>query len=93
MTFDEFPKTAGIYEVYLKDKTIKSIAFNDDRSENIQSRDETTSQNSSILSYDSTAKLLSELKSQGKEKQFWKWFVIFALLFLVAETLILKYIP
>jgi len=93
LTFDEFPKTAGIYEVYLKDKTIKSIAFNDDRSENIQSRDETTSQNSSILSYDSTAKLLSELKSQGKEKQFWKWFVIFALLFLVAETLILKYIP
>jgi hypothetical protein len=93
LTFDEFPKNAGLYDVFLKDKAIKTIAFNDDRRENIRSSNNNLFQNSSFENYDSTTDLLSELKSQGEGKPFWKWFVIFALLFLVAETLILKYIP
>lgn len=93
LTFDEFPNTAGIYEVFLKDKAIKTLAFNDNRNENIRSLSEVTFQDNSLRSFGSTTKLLSELKSQGEGRQFWKWFVIFALLFLVAETLILKYIP
>ncbi|MDP2060560.1 MAG: BatA domain-containing protein [Flavobacteriaceae bacterium] len=93
LTFDEFPNTAGLYEVFLKDKAIKTLAFNDNRNENIRPLTEIIFQNSSLKSFDSATELLSELKSQGEGKQFWKWFVIFALLFLVAETLILKYIP
>lgn len=93
LTFDEFPNTAGLYEVFLKDKAIKTLAFNDNRRENIRLLSEVTFQDNSLRSFDSTTELLSELKSQGEGRQFWKWFVIFALLFLVAETLILKYIP
>lgn len=93
LTFDEFPKIAGLYDVVLKDKAVKTIAFNDDRKENMRALNNNLFQNSPMESYDSTTELLSELKSQGEGKPFWKWFVIFALLFLVAETLILKYIP
>lgn len=93
MAFDDFPNTAGLYEVFLKDKAIKTLAFNDNRRENIRPPGEPIFQDNTLKSFDSTTELLSELKSRGEGRQFWKWFVIFALLFLVAETLILKYIP
>lgn len=93
LTFDEFPAVAGLYEVYLNDFSVKTIAFNDNRNENKPPPADADFQNKQIEKFDTTQDLLNEIKSQGKDEQFWKGFVIFAVLFLVAETLILKYIP
>ena len=39
----------------------------------------------------SITELFDKLKSDAKVNELWKWFIIFALLFLIIEMLILKY--
>ena len=86
-----YPERAGIIEVKNKDLTLKKLSFNDDRSEsqlnylNLDSFNEETIR-------DSVASALSDIKNDSNVNELWKWFVIFALVFLVAEMLILKFL-
>ena len=86
-----YPERAGIIEVKNKDLTLKKLSFNDDRSEsqlnylNLDSFNEETIR-------DSVASALSDIKNDANVNELWKWFVIFALVFLVAEMLILKFL-
>jgi len=88
-TFND-PSVSGIYEVVYNNQTIKHISYNYNRTE-------------SDLTYtppipskyievnDSIETVFNAIKSESSTNDLWKWCVVFAILFLVSETLILKF--
>lgn len=87
---NEDPKQAGVYNINAKDKIIQSISYNFNRTEsNLQSV--SLSNNEGITISNSISQLFDDIKSQNNVSELWKWFVIFAFIFLVFEMLILKF--
>ena len=90
ITTQETPNKAGIYTIKNKSISIESVSYNYNRSESDLKYQDMSAQNT-ITTSDSIAQLFDTLKSESKINELWKWFVIFALAFLVIEMLILKY--
>ena len=89
LTNDE-PSIAGIYTVKDNDKNIQNISYNYDRGEsNLVYQDISNIKN--IHLSNSINNIFDVLKRDSKINELWKWFVIFALAFLIIEMLILKY--
>ncbi|RCW92629.1 BatA domain-containing protein [Winogradskyella arenosi] len=87
----EFPNTAGILEVKNKNKVIQKLSFNYDRAESqLNYYDLNALENVSLASRLETT--INNIKSQANVNALWKWFVIFALAFLIIEMLLLKYL-
>jgi hypothetical protein len=91
ITTQEQPEKAGIYHIQNKDNILQQISYNYNRDESVlryQSLEarEGVSYNSSVVT------LFDSLKEANSIQSLWKWFVIFALLFLVLEMLILKFL-
>ncbi|HEX9826847.1 MAG TPA: hypothetical protein VGA80_09645, partial [Flavobacteriaceae bacterium] len=87
---NEYPNEAGIFEVKNKDVLLKNLSYNFNRNES----DLTYFDLSSIqnVTVDNAVNLtLQDIKSTTNVNELWKWFVIFALVFLIVEMLILKY--
>jgi hypothetical protein len=87
---NEYPNKAGIFEVKNKDVLLKNLSYNFNRNES----DLTYFDLSSIqnVTVDNAVNLtLQDIKSTTNVNELWKWFVIFALVFLIVEMLILKY--
>ncbi len=89
VTTQELPNTAGIFSLKNKDNTLQTISYNNDRSESDLTYRRLETLNFEVS--DSVETLLEEIKSESEVNALWKWFAIFALLFLVIEMLILKY--
>lgn len=87
---DESPSTAGTYEVTKNDSTLKYLSYNDDRRES-QLSYMNLSRHKNGINNSSVGSALEEIKSTANVNELWKWFVIFALAFLVIEMLILKF--
>ena len=84
------PSVANTYSIQNKNKTIKNVSYNYDRYEsNLTYQDISTYKNSTQS--DSVTEIFNIIKSDTKVNHLWKWFVIFALIFLIIEMLILKY--
>ncbi|WP_046755847.1 vWA domain-containing protein [Kordia jejudonensis] len=91
LTTGEFPTRAGTYDIKNQNAVLQQVSYNFDRKE-------------SILQYHNIANLYPEnthttvsqffedLKNEQSVASLWKWFVIFALLFLCIEILILKFV-
>jgi hypothetical protein len=93
LTFTDFPDAPGHYAVTLNGEILRHLAFNFPKV-NRQAADFDMPKDAKNLKiFDSSEKMFDALNSVGEESQLWKWFVIFALLFLLAEMLILKYLP
>ncbi|WP_340073873.1 BatA domain-containing protein [Leptobacterium sp. I13] len=86
---DEYPSISGIYTAKNSTKVIQNLAFNYPRTE-------------SNLTYytlflndknntDTIQDVFNAIKTKRDINALWKWFVIFALVFLIIEMLILKY--
>ena len=86
-----YPNTAGIVTVKNKAQSLQNLSFNFNRNE------------SKLFYYDlnnfsgitldnSLASALNDIKSSTTINALWKWFVIFALIFLIIEILLLKYL-
>lgn len=88
---DDYPNTAGILNVKNKENTLQNLSFNLDRTEsrlayyNLQNIENATLN-------ESLAVTINDIKSNTNVNALWKWFVIFALVFLIAEILLLKYL-
>ena len=89
LILSENPKTDGIYRITNGKSNIQNISFNIPRKEsnlgytpieNLIS----TSKNNSI------AELFGQIEKDNRVTELWKWFVILALLFMMAEVLIQK---
>ena len=91
LTFDENLLTDGIYTIKENEKSISSISFNYTRSEselnylNVGQLN-ATSRATSIVS------LFEKMEKDNTVTELWKWFVILAILFLLVEILIQKYL-
>jgi hypothetical protein len=87
----EFPTNDGIYSIKNDDENLQNVSFNYDRSEsNINYININALDNISIDT--SLSKAINTIKSNANVNALWKWFVIFALVFLIIEILILKYL-
>ena len=86
---EDLPIEAGHYALHEKSDTLQYLSFNYDRDESHLEYPKI--QNfSSYKVFSSIKSSLESLKSGANVNELWKWFVIFALIFLALEMLILK---
>ncbi|WP_223034328.1 BatA domain-containing protein [Hanstruepera marina] len=86
----EVPDEAGVYSVIDKDTVIENVSYNYNREESNLTYQDISNFNQASIS-NSVAKVFTTIKSESKINELWKWFIIFALAFLIIEMLILKY--
>lgn len=91
LQFDEYPEQAGNFEIYNNNNSIEKISFNYNRAEsNLANVNENLlSEYKTIESIDA---VFDTLQTERLENQLWKWFVIFALLFLITEMAIIRFL-
>lgn len=91
MTFNDYPEQAGNFSIYNKKEWIENISFNYNRTES-----DLASANENRLSDYKTAESIKSffdtLQTDRTDNQIWKWFVIFALLFLIIEMAIIRFL-
>ena len=89
LSFNDNPNTSGNFEILKNKQSVENISFNYNRTESDISNpnDEIASDFKEIASINT---LFDTLQTNRADNQIWKWFVIFALLFLVLEILIQK---
>jgi hypothetical protein len=91
LSFDENPKKAGNFTVFSKNTKLDHISFNDNRIESNIS-------NPNFDSFDSfdevasVSSFFSSLEINRIDSKIWKWFAVIALICLVLEILIQKFI-
>ena len=91
LTFNDYPEQAGNYSIFNKKEWLENISFNYNRTES-----NLASANENILSDYKTAESITSffntLQTDRTDNQIWKWFVIFALLFLLTEMAIIRFV-
>lgn len=91
MTFNDLPLEAGNFEIYNQKQWVENISFNYKRCEsNLNPLD-----NNFLSEYntaDSIESVFHSIQTDRMDNQLWKWFVIFALLFLLCEMAIIKFL-
>ncbi|MDT0558708.1 BatA domain-containing protein [Ichthyenterobacterium sp. W332] len=91
LTTNNFPDTSGWYSVLNNASEVKQLSYNYNRSES-----KLNYYNLSLISNvevkSSIATAINDIKSATNVNELWKWFVIFALAFLLIELLLLKYL-
>ncbi|WP_378173295.1 BatA and WFA domain-containing protein [Aquimarina sp. SS2-1] len=91
ITTEEVPTRAGIYVLKDKEELIQNVSYNYDTSEsNLQYYDLSTTDEYEVN--DSIISLFDQIKEETSIHELWKWFIIFALIFLLIEMLLLKYL-
>lgn len=90
ITTTNAPERAGNYQVSKKDIAIENVSFNYPRDESTLTYLDATTWNN-VTTHSSINELFTSIEEENNITEYWKWFVIFALLFLVAEMLLLKF--
>ncbi|MCG2418621.1 BatA domain-containing protein [Aequorivita sp. F47161] len=89
LTTTESPNKAGNYEIVKDAELLENISYNYDRSEsNLQYLNPEDWEGAEV--YSSVEALFDSLTEANAINSFWKWFAIFALLFLIFEMIILR---
>ncbi|WP_026755713.1 BatA domain-containing protein [Sediminibacter sp. Hel_I_10] len=91
LTTNDYPEKAGIISVKNNERILKNMSFNYNRSES-QLRYLNLENLNGVTVSDSVATAIDDIKSASNVNELWKWFVIFALIFLLIELLILKFL-
>ncbi|MBS7253079.1 vWA domain-containing protein [Flavobacterium branchiicola] len=91
LTFNDFPETAGNYSVFDKKEWVENLSFNYKRTESDLSQ-VNTNVVSDFKTADTISTIFNTLQTERTDSQIWKWFVIFALLFLALEMAIIKFV-
>ena len=87
---NELPNKAGTFEVKNKETVLKHLSYNYNRNEsNLTYFDLYSIKNVEVSN--SVGSTINDIKSATNVNELWKWFVIFALAFLIIEMLILKF--
>ncbi|GGH41628.1 membrane protein [Mangrovimonas yunxiaonensis] len=90
LTTANYLNQAGIYSLYNKDELVQHVSYNYDRDESKLHYQDLSNFND-IEVYNSIPHVFNVIKSETNINVLWKWFVIFALVFVLIEMLILKY--
>lgn len=86
----DFALEAGNYQILSKNDKIGNISFNDNRNESYLGYIDLSKKEISL--YNSIRHYFTKSKAASQINALWKWFVIFALLFLAIEMLLLKFL-
>jgi len=89
LSFADNPKEAGIYAVVNNTDTLQHVSFNYARDESLLSYID-ISEMDSVSLQNTIPELFNELSNDNTISNYWKWFVIFALVFALLELLIQK---
>lgn len=90
ITTSEYPKQAGTYAINDGDTTLQYVSYNYDTKESDLNYHSLSNVDKDQI-HNSVASFFEVLKNENNVRALWKWFVIFALLFLCLEMLILKF--
>ncbi|RLD25619.1 MAG: hypothetical protein DRI70_06830, partial [Bacteroidetes bacterium] len=88
-TFEE-PSESGNYSIENENTFIENISYNYPRTESVMQYANPEDWEGVTL-YKSVSELFNSIAEENKINSFWKWFVIFAVVFLLLEMLILKF--
>ncbi len=92
LEFNENPNTPGHYILSNpQGDTLSRLAFNLDRKEN-QFNYLDLSKYNNLKSYNSFSAYSQDLSESQKLKSLWQWFIAFALIFMIIELLLLRFI-
>lgn len=91
MTFNDYPEQAGNFGIYKQKEWQENISFNYNRIESdLANVNENLFSNYKII--DSIATVFDTLRTDRTDNQIWKWFLIFALLLLLTEMAIIRFL-
>jgi hypothetical protein len=91
LSFNDFPEQAGNFGIYNQNERLQNISFNYNRTEsNLAQANKDALSDYKII--DSIDTVFNSLQTDRTDNQIWKWFVIFALLFLVIEMAIIRFV-
>ncbi|MFK7810972.1 MAG: BatA domain-containing protein [Maribacter sp.] len=91
MYFNENPVKDGIYGIFDKENFYRNLSFNYPRDESNLSYLDISNLNATSANESITA-LFQQMQNDNTINALWKWFVILALLFMLIEVLIQKYL-
>jgi hypothetical protein len=94
LTTGDQPQKEGFYQVQYADKVLQSLAFNIPKEESRLSYwnvDQITNQNPNTHQFDQIKSALSALSDTQNILTYFKWFMALALLFLLIEIALIKY--
>ena len=91
LQLNDIPKEPGHYRVLQDSTALRTLSFNVSRSESKPVQGELQGQDG-ISVHSSIPNVFSEISSANDVNSLWKWFIIFALFFLIIELLILKFL-
>ena len=91
MTFNDNPSEAGNFSIFNGADLVQNISFNYSRTEsNLALANPDAAAN--FKEIDDIETVFNTIQTDRTDTQIWKWFVIFALLFLALEVLIQKFV-
>lgn len=91
LIFNDYPEEAGNFKIYSQKEFIENISFNYNRTEsNLAEINKNVLAEYEIIP--SVASVFDSLQTNRTDRQIWKWFVIFALLFLITEMTIIRFL-
>lgn len=88
---NDLPSQSGIYAITNKTETLQHISYNYSNTESALNYHDLTHLKNITIGH-SINKIFESIKSDTKINALWKWFAIFALVLLIIEMLILKYL-
>lgn len=88
---EEFPQKPGTFRIIKNEQPFMHLSYNVDRKEsNMNYLDPEEQEDFKVI--ESVAEFISEAGYEHEENSLWKWFVIFAVLFMILETFLLKFL-
>ena len=92
MNFENHPLQAGNFSIFNRKQWVQNISFNYDRKESnlilIHNNEKLLSEIAQITSMSS---VFDRIQSENNDSQIWKWFLIFAVLLLIIEMAIIRF--
>ena len=90
ITTNAYPKSAGTFSINKADEFIESVSYNYNRDETSVIYGDVKNWNG-VTPHQNITSLFDAILKENTITDFWKWFALLALVFLIAEMLVLKF--
>ena len=90
ITTNAYPKSAGTFSINKADEFIESVSYNYNRDETSGIYGDVKNWNG-VTPHQNITSLFDAILKENTITDFWKWFALLALVFLIAEMLVLKF--
>lgn len=90
ITTTDLPEEAGNYEIWNRDERVRNISYNYNRVQGKLNYADPSAWEGAVV-HKNISDLLFEISNENSTHPFWKWFAIFAFVFLISEMAILKF--